>query len=159
MSCPNYNLLFTFSSREELGCLGAKELVRKFKPDLFIGIDVTFATDNPDVGEREVGRCCLGKGPVIFKGINIDKVQVNELINTAKKKKINIQMGATHGCGTNAGEVANENTDIKVLDIGIPLRNMHTPVEVVNLKDAENCAKLLQYFLTSPELLKNLRNK
>ncbi len=146
---PLYDLYFTFSSQEEVGCKGAKELVRKINPDLFIGVDVTFATDCYEVEEREVGRCELGKGIVVFRGLNIDKKGVKLLSSIARFHKIKVQYQATNGTGFNADEVANDNKGIKVLNLGIPLRNMHSAVEVLNLKDLSYGIKLLKHFLLS----------
>ena len=156
---PNETLKFVFSSQEEVGCRGARESAYKFKPDLFIGVDVTFATDNPDVDEREVGRCVLGQGIAIYKGVNIHRPSVELITSIANKYKTKVQYLACGGsAGTNAKSVANMSGGIKILDIGIPLRNMHTPVEVINMKDLTNGAELLTKFVTSKRL-KNVIEK
>lgn len=149
---PTNTLKFTFSSQEEIGCRGALELVNRYKPDLFIGLDVGFATDTTNTSEREVGNLELGKGIGIHRGINIYK-PINELLLLiAKENKIPIQLLATTGTGTNAGTVANEEGGIKVLDLGIPLRYMHSSIEVININDLILGSKLLTKLLLSRRL-------
>lgn len=152
---PIPTLIFTFSCQEELGCKGAKELVRRYNPDLFIGLDVTFATDSYEVEERETGRCNLGNGIVMYKGVNIHKPSLKLLQSMAKYGKIKVQYQATNGGeGTNADTVANEVSGIRVINLGIPLRHMHSPVEVINIKDLNYGIKLLKSFLLSRKLEK-----
>lgn len=149
---PIPTLKFVFSSQEETGCRGAREVVRRENPELFIGIDVTFATDQYEVDEREAGRCQLGRGLAIYKGINIHKAGVKLLTNLARKNKVKIQYLATTSAGTNAGYVANTLGGIKVIDVGIPLRYMHSNVEVISMKDLRTGIKLLKSFLLNRRL-------
>ena len=146
-------LLFTFSSQEELNCKGAKELVRRWKPSLFVGIDVTCATDTFSVDEREVGRCELGKGITLIKGVNIHRPSLKLMQNIARANKIKTQIQSTNGdeC-TNAATVGNELDGIRLLDLGIPCRNLHSPVEIINTKDLNYATKLLKSFLLSKKL-------
>jgi len=149
---PIPTLKFVFSSQEEVGCKGAREVVRRENPELFIGVDVTFATDQFEVDEKEAGRCQLGRGLAIYKGINIHKPAVILLESTARRNKVKIQYLATTGTGTNAGYVANTCGGIKVVDMGIPLRYMHSNVEVINMKDLRTGVKLLKSFLLNRRL-------
>jgi endoglucanase len=149
---PINTLKITFSSQEELGCKGALELVNRYKPNLFIGVDVGFATDTVDTSEREVGKFELGKGIAMHRGINIYK-PVNELLlRIAKEYRINTQLLATTGHGTNAGYVANKEGGIKVLDLGIPLRYMHSSIEVINIEDLLSGSNLITKLLLSKRL-------
>jgi len=149
---PPYDLYFTFSTQEELGCKGAKELVCRYKPNLYIGVDVTFATDVEEVDERDAGRCELGKGIVIYRGVNIDKTGEKKLLSISRRHKIKVQYQATNGIGFNADEVASMVGGLKILNIAIPLRNMHSSVEVVHMKDLNYGIKLLKHFLLSNNL-------
>ena len=153
---PKVNIVFTFSSREEIGCLGAIELARRFKPDLYIGIDVGFATDVPDANEKSTGKAHCGNGLVISRGIHIHKKAEELLTKIANSdKNIKVQYEAANGRGgTNARSVATELNGIPILDLGIPLRYMHTQVEMLNLKDLEMGIRLLNKFL----LHRTLRN-
>jgi len=157
---PNANLVFVFSSQEETGATKARPLVRKYKPDMFIEVDVTFATDYLDFNgsmEREAGRCHLGKGIVIYRGCDIDKESVKALNAIAIKNKIKIQYQAsTGGIGYNSTEMAGENMGVRALILGIPLRNMHTPVETINTVDLNEAVKLLKHFVQYQKLEKLL---
>jgi len=149
---PPYDLYFTFSAQEEIGCKGAKELVCRIRPNLFVGVDVTFATDVEEVSERETGRCELGKGIVIYRGVNIDRQCTKLMLSLARENKIKVQFQATNSVGYNADEVAHKVGGIRVVNLAIPLRNMHSPVEIINLRDLEFGIKLLKLFLTSKKL-------
>ncbi len=149
---PTHTLKFTFSSQEEMGCKGALELVNRYKPDLFIGIDVGFATDTVDTSERSVGRFELGKGLGVHRGINIYK-PVNELLlKIAREHSINTQLLVTTGGGTNAGYISNKEGGIRTLDLGIPLRYMHSSIEVINIKDLLSGSKLITKLLLNKRL-------
>jgi len=149
---PEVTLKFVFSSQEEVGCFGSREVARKTNPDLFIGVDVGFATDYPNVEEKEPGLCSLGSGMIVAKGINIYRPAVSLLETISKRNKIPIQYVATDGTGTNAGSVSHACGGFRILDLGIPLRNMHSPVEVLHKKDLESSIKLLTKLLLSKRL-------
>lgn len=148
---PLPTLIFTFSSQEETGKSKIRPLIRKYKPDLFIELDVTFATDYGVDLEKEVGRCELGKGIVLYRGVDIDNSALKLIQSIARKHKIKIQYQASVG---NMGYTATEVTDYvsKALIIGIPLRNMHTSVEIINTKDLNYGINLIKNFCISREI-------
>ena len=152
---PEYTLHFIFSPREEIGN-PPKKLTRELKPELYVGIDVTFATDYGEDLEKEVGRCELGKGIVVYRGVNIHNETIKLLDNIAKKNKIKVQYQASVG---NLGYNATDMVDIcdRVVIISPPLRCMHTPVETINCKDLEYGIKLIRNFCLSKELRRILR--
>jgi len=147
---PTKTLIFTFSAQEETGYTKALPLVERYRPSLFIEVDVTFATDygNEDELEKEVGRCNLGEGIVLYRGADIANDVVNEISKIAKtsKSKIKIQYQASNG---GIGYTATEVTHLgpKAVILGIPLRNMHSVVETINTKDLECGMNLLYEFL------------
>jgi endoglucanase len=150
---PIPTLLFSFSSQEEIGCKGAKELARRHKPDLFVGIDVTCATDSYEIDEREAGRCDLGKGITIIKGVNIHKPSLKLMQSLARCNKVRVQYQANNGDeSTDADVVGNELDGIRILNLGIPCRNLHSPVEIINIKDLNYATRLLKSFLLSRKL-------
>lgn len=153
---PEYTLQFVFSAREEIGN-PPKKIVRETKPSLFIGVDVTFATDYGDNNlEKEVGRCELGKGIVIYRGVNIHNETVKLLGNIAKKNKIKVQYQASVG---DVGYNATAMVDIcdRVIILSPPLRSMHTSVETINCKDLQYGINLLKHFCLNKELRKILK--
>jgi len=149
---PIPTLIFTFSAQEETWGKKLRPLLKQYEPKLFIEVDVTFATDWTDSGsdndENRVGLCELGKGIVLYRGIEIDKDCFKLLNSTAKRLRIKVQYQASVGSiGYSSTEVTHEGTGIKALILGIPLRNMHSPVEIINLKDLNYGTQLLTNFL------------
>lgn len=147
---PSPTLIFTFSAQEETWGKKCRPLIKRYRPDLFIEVDVTFATDWEDDEnlEREVGRCELGGGIVIYRGVEIDKGCYKLIKSTAKNHKIKTQCQASCGSiGYTSTEVTHEGDGIKALILGIPLRNMHTPTEIISTKDLNYGAQLLTNFL------------
>jgi endoglucanase len=153
---PPVNLIFVFSSQEETGSK-LHPVVEKYRPDLTISLDVTFATDYGwgDEMDRQAGLCELGKGVVIYKGLDIHKPSASLLENIARKHKVKFQNQANVDAGGfTALMVSDKGTRACVL--GIPLRNMHTPVETVCLKDLTYSSRLLKNFLMSENIKRTL---
>lgn len=149
---PVPNLIFTFSAQEETWGTRVIPLVKKYKPQLFIEVDVSFATDYLDESlEREAGKCDLGKGIVIYRGVGIDKNTLKLLESTAKRNKIKVQYQASTGMD---GYTSNDMSryGIRALTVSPPLRNMHTSVEIINMLDLKYGIKLLKTFLLNRRL-------
>ena len=145
---PTNTLIFTFSAQEETAYTKVVPLVEKYRPSLFIEADVTFATDYSDNLEKEVGRCSLGDGIVLYRGVDVanDIVTIMSSIAKKSKSKIKIQYQASNG---RIGYTATEVTHLgpRALILGIPLRNMHSVVETINTNDLEYGINLLYEFL------------
>lgn len=141
--------LFVVSTvQEELGLRGARTSAYGIDPDAGIAIDVTFATDHPEVDKKRIGEVSLGKGPVLHRGGNINPVLGKFLINTAKKKKIPSQLtGLPCSSGTDANAMQISRKGVATAVVSIPNRYMHTPVECVSLEDLDNAVKLLSAFI------------
>jgi len=141
--------------QEELGLRGARTSAFGIDPDAGIAIDVEFSTDFPGMEKSRVGEVSLGKGPVICRGANINPVLGERLVKTAEKHKIPYQLKAeSRATGTDANAIQITRAGTAAALIGIPNRYMHTPVEVVALKDAEAAARLLAAF--AAELPENI---
>jgi len=153
---PIPTLVFTFSAQEETWGRKCRPLVKKYNPDLAIEVDVTFATDWDEVSwevERQSGACRLGDGPVLYRGVDIDQGTLKLMESVAKSHKIKHQCQASTGqIGYTVTEISHEANGIRALILGLPLRNMHTPVEVVNLTDLDLSVRLLTEFLTHRKL-------
>ena len=137
--------LFAVSTvQEEVGLRGAKTSCYGIDPQVGIAVDVTHATDYPDIDKRTHGDLKIGGGPVIVRGANINPPLEAKLIATAKTKRIPIQIEATPGgTGTDANALQLTRAGVATALIGIPNRYMHTPVEIVSLSDLEAAAKLI----------------
>lgn len=140
-----YNVTVIFSAQEELGERGAKIGAYELDPDIAIAVDVSFAYS---LSEDENKCGYLGKGPMIGISPSLDRELSNELINTAKKSDIPFQTEVMNGLtSTNADQYSVSRCGARTCTISIPLRNMHTPAEVIDLKDAELTARLLAEFI------------
>ncbi len=155
---PLYNLVFVFAWGEEIGYKGSIECVNRYKPDLFVEVDVAFASDYLDDDlEKLVGRCQLGKGVVIMRGAGLDAKGVELLENIARKNQIKFQSQTTNtDCQYTSEHISEKNGGIRALTLGIGVRNMHCPVEIINMKDIGYGINLLTRFVLSQELRKIL---
>lgn len=136
--------------QEEVGLLGARQIAYSLKPDVALVVDVTHATDYPTVNKAQHGDIKLGSGPAITHGGCNHPEVVARLEDVAAKKKIPLQheaMSATSGTDTDA--IFWTRGGIASALISLPNRYMHSPVEVVNLKDLEKIPELLAGFCQS----------
>ncbi len=134
--------------QEEIGLRGAHTSAYGINPDVGIAVDVTFATDVPGVDKKQLGEMKIGSGPVIARGPNINHKVFELLVKTAEKEKIPYQIeGISRGTGTDANVMQLTRSGVATGLVSIPNRYMHTPVELVDIKDLENAAKLLAAFI------------
>jgi len=130
--------------QEEVGLRGARTASFGIDPMVGIAVDVTHASDAPTIDAKQIGTIKMGAGPVIFRGSNINPVIERMLTATAKKKKIPFQpCGAPNATGTDANAIQVSRAGVAAALVSIPNRYMHTQVELVDLKDLENAAKLI----------------
>lgn len=136
--------------QEEIGLRGAVAATYTVAPDIAIAIDVTHAFDIPDANKRKGADIKLGAGPVIVRGPNINRKVFSRLIEVAKKEKIPYQVAASGiGTGTDANVIQLSRGGVATGLIGLPLRYMHNPCEMVALDDLDNAVKLLTAFIGS----------
>jgi putative aminopeptidase FrvX len=135
------------ATQEEITFAGARTTAFTLQPDIAIVVDVTFATDQPGSEEKEIGSHKLGSGPVITRGATLDP-QVFELLHAAAEEaEIPFSVAASSRyTGTDADAVHISRGGIPTGVVAIPLRYMHSPVEMVQLADVENTAKLIAAF-------------
>ncbi|MFH1023104.1 MAG: M42 family metallopeptidase [Planctomycetota bacterium] len=136
--------------QEEVGLRGAKTSAFGIDPQVGIAVDVTHAMDYPGVGRERAsfGDLSLGKGPVLSRGPNINPKVFARLQAAAKKRRIAFQVeAAPGGTGTDANAIQVSRAGVATGLVSIPNRYMHTPCEMVCLKDVENAAKLLAAFV------------
>jgi putative aminopeptidase FrvX len=134
-------------TQEEITFAGARTTAFTLKPDVAIVVDVTFATDPPGSDEKEMGRHKFGSGPVLGRGATLDP-QVFELLHaTALESEIPFTVQASSRyTGTDADAIHLARGGIPTGVVSIPLRYMHSPVEMVQFEDVENTAKLIAAF-------------
>ena len=130
--------------QEEVGLRGAQTSAFGINADIGIAVDVTFATDFPSMDKRKVGEVKLGQGPTVLRGANASRKLAAHMIAVAEEAKIPYQPEATPGgTGTDANAMQIARAGMTTGLLGIPLRYMHTPCEIISLADADNCAELM----------------
>jgi endoglucanase len=133
--------------QEEIGLFGARTSAFEVRPDLAIAVDVTHATDAPGVDEKEVGTHPLGSGPVIGRGSTLSPKMFELLVETAEDEGIEYSVGASgRGTSTDADVIQISRSGIPTGLVSIPLRYMHSPVELVDLGDLEATVELVAAF-------------
>ncbi|HTQ30542.1 MAG TPA: M20/M25/M40 family metallo-hydrolase [Opitutaceae bacterium] len=140
------------TTQEEIGVRGATTAVYAVNPHIAVAVDVGHATDHPDCDNRKYGETRLGGGPIICRGANINPQVFARLVQCAKKLKLPHQFEAEpRPTGTDARAIQTGRAGVATGLISVPLRYMHTPSEMVDLADVENCVKLLVEFALSLE--------
>jgi endoglucanase len=133
--------------QEEVGLFGARTAAFEVRPDIAIAVDVTHATDAPGVDEKELGSSPLGSGPVIGRGSTLSPKVFELLAETAEEEGIEYSIGASgRGTSTDADVLQISRSGIPTGLVSIPLRYMHSPVEMVDLRDVEATVELLAAF-------------
>ena len=135
-------------AQEEITFAGARTTAFSLEPDLAVVVDVTFATDAPDTNEKEIGRHRFGTGPVLARGSTLDPL-VFELLHAAGEAEgIPFTLSASaRATWTDADAFHVSRGGIPSGLVSVPLRYMHSPVELVQLDDVENAAKLIAAFI------------
>ncbi|HWQ92342.1 MAG TPA: M42 family metallopeptidase [Clostridia bacterium] len=136
--------------QEEVGLFGARQIAYSLKPDLAVVVDVTHATDYPNINKPQHGDVRVGGGPTLTHGGCNHPEVVARLQRVAKTKKIPLQheaMSATSGTDTDV--VFWTRGGIASALVSLPNRYMHSPVELVSLKDLEQIPQLLAAFAAS----------
>ena len=130
--------------QEEVGLRGGATSAYGVQPDIGIAVEVGFASDYPGADHKDLGEVSLGKGPVIARGPNINPVLFDLLKKTAEEENIPCQiMGIPRATGTDANVMQLVHGGVATALLSIPLRYMHTPVEVLDWVDLEGAVKLL----------------
>ncbi len=136
--------------QEEVGLLGARQIAYSLEPDVALVVDVTHATDYPTVNKCQHGDVKLGGGPAITHGGCNHREVVARLEQIAKSRKIPLQHEAmSASSGTDTDVIFWTRGGIPSALISLPNRYMHSPVEIVNLKDLEQIPELLAGFALS----------
>jgi endoglucanase len=140
--------------QEEIGLRGA--MTSSFGVDAQVGIavDVTFATDHPSQGDakRQFNDCELGKGPVLTRGPNTHPRLFERIVKTAKAHSIPLQINAEgRGTGTDANAMQLSRAGMAAALLSIPNRYMHSPSEMVDVRDVEHCIDLMAHVVLELE--------
>ncbi|MFV0304114.1 MAG: M42 family metallopeptidase [Moheibacter sp.] len=149
----DFGLYFTNSVQEEVGLRGAEMITNTIKPDIAIVTDVTHDSSTPKMNKIKEGDLKCGNGPVIMYAPAVQNNLRELIIDAAETKKIPFQRAASSRVtGTDTDAFAYSNGGVPSALISLPLRYMHTTVEMVHKNDVENTIKLMY------ETVKKIKN-
>ena len=135
---------------EEVGCFGARQIAYSLQPDMALVVDVTHATDYPGVSKALHGDITIGGGPTLTHGGCNHLEIVRRIEKIAQARKIPLQHEATSNTsGTDTDVIFWTRGGIPSALVSLPNRYMHSPVEIVSLKDLEQIPDLLAAFALS----------
>ncbi len=139
-----FGLYVTNSVQEEIGLRGAEMITHRIKPNVAIVTDVTHDTTTPMIDNKKEGHLEMGKGPVIAYAPAVQQKLRDLIIDTAEENKIPFQRSAlSRATGTDTDAFAYSNGGVASALISLPLRYMHTTVEMVHRDDVENVIKMI----------------
>jgi endoglucanase len=131
-------------SQEETSFGGSRTSAFSQEPDAAIVVDVTHATDAPGIDVKENGKHDLGSGPVLNRAPSLNDGLFERLAEAAKAEQIPYTIEASgRSTGTDADAVHLSRGGVATGLVSIPLRYMHSPVELVQLEDVDACARLI----------------
>jgi putative aminopeptidase FrvX len=143
-----YSLYVTNAVQEEIGLRGAEMIAHKIKPNVAIITDVCHDTTAPGYNKIKQGDQRAGKGPVLSFAPAVHNNVLKMLFDVAGKKKIPYQRSAlSRFSGTDTDAFAYSNEGVASALISLPLKYMHTTVEMVDMEDIDNVIKLMFEFL------------
>jgi putative aminopeptidase FrvX len=141
-----FGVYFTNSVQEEIGLRGAEMIAHRIQPDVAIITDVCHDSQTPMMSKIASGDLACGKGPVLSYGPAVQNNLLKHIIDAADKNDIAIQRAAvSRSTGTDTDAFAYSNAGVASALISLPLRYMHTTVEMVHKEDVENVIKLIYH--------------
>jgi len=138
--------------QEEIGLRGARTSAFGLDPHVGIAVDVGHTSDyaTAERDKRKLGDIKIGHGPILCRGPNINPVVGAGLERVAKARKIPYQFQAEpSGTGTDANAIQVSRSGVATALVSVPNRYMHTPVELISLRDADHTIRLLTEYVLS----------
>jgi endoglucanase len=136
--------------QEEIGLRGARTSAFSVDPQVAIAVDVTHATDCPTIDKRQQGEVALGKGPVIYRGPNMNPVVTKRLLDLCAEHELPYQLAAIGRATPNdTNTIQVSRSGVATGLVSIPNRYMHSAVETISLDDIDRSADLLAAFACS----------
>lgn len=138
--------------QEEIGLRGAQTSAYGIDPHIGIAVDVTHATDCPTIEKKSEGDIGIGRGPVVFRGPNMNPHVVDRLLAASQARDIPIQLAASgRATPTDANALQVTRAGVATGLVSVPNRYMHSAVETISLADADRTAELLAAFVRGLE--------
>jgi len=147
---PAWTVQGANSVQEEIGGHGASMIAHRLEPDAAVAFDVTHATDSPGISSAEHGQVKMGEGPAITHGTSTHPQVVQHLMQVAEAEDIPLQHEPSgRRTGTDTDSIFKSRSGVPSGLVSVPLRYMHSTVEVVDTEDVEQCVQLLTAFARS----------
>ncbi|MCW5942626.1 MAG: M42 family metallopeptidase [Fimbriimonadaceae bacterium] len=144
---PEVGVYAVATVQEEIGLRGARTSAYGIGAQAGLAVDVNHATDYPTVAKSRHGQLDIGKGPSVMRGANANPVVFRMICDACRQDGIPYQVDvAAGGTGTDGNAMQLNQAGMAVGIVGVPLRYMHTPCELLSLVDVENCARLMAAF-------------
>ena len=143
-----FGLYIVNAVQEEIGLRGAQMIAERIKPDVAIVTDVCHETTSPAYKKIEHGLQKAGEGPVLTYGPAVQNNLLRKIIDVATKNKIPFQRAAaSRMTGTDTDAFAYSNSGVASALISLPLKYMHTTVEMAHKEDINHVIDLIYKFL------------
>ncbi|MDR3690386.1 MAG: M42 family metallopeptidase [Fimbriimonas sp.] len=141
---PSVGVYAVATVQEEIGLRGARTSSYSIAAQSGLAVDVNHAIDYPGVSKTRYGSLDVGKGPSVMRGANANPIVFRMICDAAKEDGIPFQVDVTPGgTGTDGNAMQINRGGMAVGILGVALRYMHTPCEVLSLVDVEDCARLM----------------
>lgn len=138
------NVVALNAVQEEIGGYGARMMTHRLRPNIAIVTDVTHATDSPGINQKEFGAVKLGGGPTITHGAASHPLLVKHIEDVATSEKISLQHeAASVRTGTDTDSIYHIRDGVPSVLVSLPLRYMHSPVEMASMADIEALIDLM----------------
>ena len=147
---PQWTTLAANSVQEEIGGHGAQMITHRLNPDVALAFDVTHSTDSPGIDAKQHGDVKMGEGPAVTHGTSTHPAVVQRLIEVADAENIPLQHEpSARRTGTDTDSIFKTRSGVPSALLSVPLRYMHSTVEVVDTEDIEQCIRLFVAFAQS----------
>jgi putative aminopeptidase FrvX len=141
---PEVGLYAVATVQEEIGSRGAETATFAIKPVTGLAIDMDHAVDYPGIDPKEHGDLRVGRGPTVSRGANVNPTVFRLLMEAAREEGIACQVSVfPKATPTDAAAMQISRAGVATGLVGVPLRYMHTPSEMLSLSDVESCARLV----------------
>jgi len=149
---PAWQVQAANSVQEEIGGHGAKMITHRLDPDAAVAFDVTHATDSPGIDSSKHGDVKIGEGPTVTHGTSNHPQLVERVVEVAEAEDIPLQHEpSSRRTGTDTDSIFKTRSGVPSVLLSVPLRYMHSTVEVADAEDIEHCVQLYAALVRSFE--------
>ena len=151
------NVVFLSTVQEEFSIKGSVVAAHQIQPDMAVAIDVTISMDTPDLEGKELSLARFGQGVAInsfgyhptlpFVGTTANPKLLQQMVDTAERHELDYVRTVSSRIMTDVSEVQYVGDGVPVVELGIPARYTHSPIEIATLTDTQTAINLLKQFV------------